>query len=72
MKLSNKNQMLGTFIGFKKITLKYCRSGFDCEILMITNCKLFWRLQTKESQSILECITIIWYGVDHHNHKNRN
>ena len=41
---------------------------FDCEILMIADCELFWSLQSKESQSILECITIVRYGVDHCNH----
>ena len=47
--------------------LGYCRSGFDCEILMIANCEFFWSSQSKESQSILECITIMQYGVDHCN-----
>ena len=39
--------------------MEYCRSGFDCETLMIANCEFFWSSQSKESQSILEHITII-------------
>ena len=46
----------------------YSRSDFDLEILMITNCEFFWSSQSKELQSILEHITIAWYGVDHRNH----
>ena len=37
----------------------YRRSGFDCEVLMIANCEFFWSSQSKESQSILERITIM-------------
>ena len=43
----------------EKVVSTYHRSGFDCKILMIVNCEFFWSLQSKESQSILECVTII-------------
>ena len=50
------------------IIMLYHRSGFDCEILMIVNCEFFWSLQSKESQSIFERITIILYRVDYCSH----
>ena len=46
----------------------YRRSGFDGEILMIANCEFNLTLQSKELQSILECVTITQYRVDYCNH----
>ena len=37
---------------------QYRRLGFDCEILMIVNYEYLWISQSKESQSILECVTV--------------
>ena len=28
----------------------YCRSGFECEILLIANCEFLYKTQSKESQ----------------------
>ena len=35
---------------FKVYPTLYCRSGFDCEILLIANCEFFHNSQSKESQ----------------------
>ena len=53
---------------WSSICMNYHRLGFDCEILMIANCKSFWSSQSKESQNIFKHITIIQYGVDYRNH----
>ena len=44
------------------VIVQYRRSDFDCEILMIANCEFFWSSQSKESQTILECVAIIGTG----------
>ena len=30
--------------------MTYCRSGFECEILLIANCEFLHKTQSKESQ----------------------
>ena len=73
-KYNIRQGMLPSFISkelaqkVRKPSNEYHRSGFDSEILMIANCEFFWSSQSKELQSILECVTIIWYGVDYRNH----
>ena len=41
------------------VRLKYCRWGFECEILLITNCELLYKTQSQESQEKnMHCIIL--------------
>ena len=61
LRLYNLNVIIVNIMGLPRL-------DSDCEILMNANCEFFRSSQSRESQSILELITTIRYGVNHRNH----